>query len=93
MFIVLLLIFNAYDPLIFKFVERLLIVLTLISPDEITIPPSPTVKSPVGKEQPVSYHLKHSRVSFVFTFLNDNIKDAKLTSILPIPNISILYRF
>ena len=32
-------------------------------------------------------------ISFVFTFLNDNIKDAKLTSILPIPNISILYRF
>lgn len=32
-------------------------------------------------------------ISFVLTFLNDNIKDAKLTSILPIPNISILYRF
>ena len=56
MFIVLLLIFNAYDPLIFKFVERLLIVLTLMSPDEITIPPSLTVKSPVGRLQPVSNH-------------------------------------
>jgi hypothetical protein len=32
-------------------------------------------------------------MAFIFTFLNDDIKSTKFTSILPIPNLSLLYRF
>lgn len=32
-------------------------------------------------------------MAFIFTFMNDDIKSTRFTSILPIPNVSLLYRF